>query len=62
MQICLNMPECETFKTSQEKIALQQKSAKRIYSTNDFYNICRSMKNNEVSDPLLKKLVALKAH
>ncbi|EJD76077.1 DEAD/DEAH box helicase [Loa loa] len=54
--------ECEeeASKFYEDKIALHQKSEKRIYSSQDFYNICRNMKNSEIPDTLLKKLVALK--
>ncbi|VIO87245.1 Uncharacterized protein BM_BM5608 [Brugia malayi] len=40
--------------------SLHHKSEKRIYSSQDFYNICRSMTNNEIPDVLLKNLIALK--
>ncbi|CAG9532437.1 unnamed protein product [Cercopithifilaria johnstoni] len=52
--------EEEISKFSEDKIALLQKSKKRVYSSQDFYHIYRNMKNNEISNTLLKKLVALK--
>lgn len=47
---------------SESKITLHRKLAKHVYSNQDFYNICRNMKNNEIAGTLLKKLVALKVH
>ncbi|VDN81458.1 unnamed protein product [Brugia pahangi] len=40
--------------------SLHHKSEKRIYSSQDFYNICRNMTNNEIPDVLLKNLISLK--
>ncbi|VBB32058.1 unnamed protein product, partial [Acanthocheilonema viteae] len=62
-QIALNNVleyEEEMFKSYEGKIALYQKSEKRVYSNQDFYNIYRDMNNSEISDTLLKKLDALK--
>ncbi|VDK62769.1 unnamed protein product [Onchocerca ochengi] len=47
-------------KLYEDKIVLHQKSKKRIYSNQDFYDIFGSMKNNEIPEMLLKKLIALK--
>ncbi|VDK76947.1 unnamed protein product [Litomosoides sigmodontis] len=57
-----NVKECEEqiSNSSEGKITLHLKSAKRVYSNQDFYSICRNMKNSEIADTLLKKLVALK--
>lgn len=58
-----NVPECkekEVSEFSEDKIPLHQKSKKRIYSSQDLHNIYSNMKNNEIPDTLLKKLVALK--
>uniref|UniRef100_A0A2K6W1T3 RNA helicase n=1 Tax=Onchocerca volvulus TaxID=6282 RepID=A0A2K6W1T3_ONCVO len=49
-----------TPKLYEDKIVLHQKSKKRIYSNQDFHDIFGSMKNNEIPEMLLKKLIALK--
>ncbi|VDO24343.1 unnamed protein product [Onchocerca flexuosa] len=56
-----SLPEFEeALKLYKDKIALHQKSKKHIYSNQDFYDIFGSMKNNEIPEMLLKKLIALK--
>ncbi|KAM3725732.1 putative ATP-dependent RNA helicase [Dirofilaria immitis] len=56
-----NLPEFEKLpKPYEDRISIRQKSEKLIYSNQDFYSIYGNMKNNEISDMLLKKLIALK--
>ncbi|EJW81037.1 DEAD/DEAH box helicase [Wuchereria bancrofti] len=56
-----DLRECgKEYKFYGDTTALHHKSEKRIYFSQDFYNIYRSMTNSGIPDVLLKNLVSLK--